>query len=290
MPSLARRILTSSDWTSTPNGNDAKKRFPLWGNHGIVLPTQHFKRKSPFLESAKVLVVMSLILSTFTLYALVENIPNKHDFPLRNFDVPLQVRTAAEPVLKLSDIILPGPLETGSDDEGFDGADYGELYIAPLSEHDTVRNIKYTNEDEFFQQFAPEDDPMRGKAYYHAYDDDAKRNPYHAFHRGEQLAKKYHCRQVAWHRDFFPNCNDFHSIDTPTGTAEQSNVSGVRRLDPTGLWHASALITFLTNTFLQWRLLSRSLSCPSGFGKYACSLKDGPARKAQDERLRVSSC
>jgi len=143
---------------------------------------------------------------------LVENIPDRHDFPLRNCNVPLDL--LAEPALILSDLILPGPLETGSDDQGFDGVDYGELYIELLPEHHSVRHIRYTNEERFFKQFAPEDDPMEGKAYYHAYDDDVKRNPYRAFHYGEVLAKQNHCRQVAWHREFFPTCNDFHSLDT----------------------------------------------------------------------------
>jgi len=199
--------VASSDSRPTPNGIDArKKRFSLW--------TQHFKRKSIFLESIKAVVVGSLLLSTFTLYVFVENIPDKHDFPLRNIDVPLPVRKE-EPALKLSDALLPGPLEIGSDDDGFDGADYGELDFDFLSKHDSIRNIKYTGGEKFFRQFAPEDDPMKGKAYYHAYDDDVKRNPYHAFRNGEVLAKENHCRQVAWHRDFFPNCNDFHSLDTP---------------------------------------------------------------------------
>ena len=85
MPTHLRRFLVSSDSsTRSPyqGYNTKKKRLSLWGNHGVLFNTHHCKRKSAFLESTQVLVIISLLLSTFTLYVLVENMCSLRTYPI----------------------------------------------------------------------------------------------------------------------------------------------------------------------------------------------------------------
>ena len=61
-------------------------------------------------------------------------------------------------------------------------------------------------------KFGPEEsESLKGDEYY-AFDDDNLRNIYRD-RSDDQLAKLKHCRRVSFHRDIFPNCNEFHAMD-----------------------------------------------------------------------------
>lgn len=105
--------------------------------------------------------------------------------------------------------------------------DFGGLNMTQRIRTTTI-NIMYGPDDKVWESFqAPEDESLleenRYDWYYYAFDDDEIRNPYHG-HRDKTKAKTHHCRRVSWHRDVFPNCNEFHATDLRY-LAEQESVS-----------------------------------------------------------------
>ena len=69
--------------------------------------------------------------------------------------------------------------------------------------------------DKILANFSRPDDQSMVKSYdwyYYAFDDDENRNPYNGYEDPKE-ADQHHCRRVAWHRDVYPNCNEFHATD-----------------------------------------------------------------------------
>ena len=115
-------------------------------------------------------------------------------------------------------ISFPVPIDTSVSSDGrseSDEPDFGGLTISD-SPHD---EIQYGPDDKILESFHPEDDKTLRKRgsfdwYYYQFDDDENRNPMHGYHN-KTTAKENHCRQVSWHRDMYPNCNEFHQLDAP---------------------------------------------------------------------------
>ena len=112
-------------------------------------------------------------------------------------------------------------------DEDFFAPDFGGLEISRRPGRKSI-HIAYGPNAKILETFQPPDDEslLEENAYdwyYFAFDDDEIRNPYHG-HKNRDKAKTNHCRRVAWHRDFFPNCNEFHATDLRF-LAEQEGVS-----------------------------------------------------------------
>eukprot|EP00977_Amphora_coffeiformis_P000908 scaffold190_cov171-Amphora_coffeaeformis.AAC.33 len=94
--------------------------------------------------------------------------------------------------------------------------DFGGLTI---DDDDDSTEIKYGPDDKILVSFGPKDDKtlkIGGSFdwYYYQFDDDENRNPMLGY-KDKSAAKKTHCRRVSWHRDIYPNCNEFHQLDAP---------------------------------------------------------------------------
>ena len=118
---------------------------------------------------------------------------------------------------------IQSPIEMStSSDDGSDRnqPDFGGLILFDDKDDSSYgAEIKYGPDDKFLERFRPKDDKTlkrRGSFdwYYYQFDDDENRNPMHGY-RDESLAQTKHCRRVSWHRDIYPNCNEFHQLDTP---------------------------------------------------------------------------
>jgi hypothetical protein len=108
------------------------------------------------------------------------------------------------------------PRSTEILEDHFLQADFGQLSISLLDSNQATRQILYEPDAEPTLKFKPVDDrtltmKKRWDAYYYAFDDDTIRSPYTVF-KDKTVEKENHCRRSSWHRDTFPNCNDFHAI------------------------------------------------------------------------------
>ena len=117
------------------------------------------------------------------------------------------------PITGSRDIGMPGPFVSTKED--FYAEDFGELEFDLLGEESSAaRPIKYTGNEDLWENFVPTVDSGLEK-YYHAYDDDVKRNPYRGWGRDNkgQLERTHHCRMTAQHREITPTCNIIHEIN-----------------------------------------------------------------------------
>jgi hypothetical protein len=103
-------------------------------------------------------------------------------------------------------------------EDGFFIADFGPLVVSLLdsSSEEAARQILYAPDAAGTLKFMPADDrtltvQKKWDAYYYAFDDDTIRSPYTVF-KDKTVEKENHCRRTSWHRDTFPNCNDFHAL------------------------------------------------------------------------------
>ena len=175
-----------------------------------VVPNRRKRRRRIRLQSGARPVLLVFVFSVILLVIIVRNrnghFKGQSQIGLVLVDLPttLQVHGSRK-------VRRPPPLNV-DERTVMDEPDFGGLTI-----FDEPPEISYDRDAKIFEKFQPRDDKTLVKKfdwYYYAFDDDENRNPYQGY-KDDAIAKTRHCRRVSWHRDFFPNCNDFHSTNLP---------------------------------------------------------------------------
>ena len=130
------------------------------------------------------------------------------------------------PTKGLGGVQMPGP-SLMHEDSSEEGPYYGGLdHHSDFAQELEAREILWGRDEQEFEHFAPDEHASWWEghdAYYYAFDDDEERNPYHGWDDDTKPLQN-HCRRVAFHRDLYLNCNNFHQLDVPRLTLQ----NGVR--------------------------------------------------------------